>query len=820
MTTRAFRPELAWLLTLSLAIAFVIGTALTRNARTHHLTAIGLEAQPVDPASVSGREGGTRELILPETSLGSAHWILQTQQMLATGAWRIRSIDYENAPQGREVSTPSPYRWWLATVAWGMHLVSGEPMAPAVERAALWADPVLLVLLLIGAAFFVRVLCGGYAAALTAAGLATLFPFAVAFQPGAPDGSVLVLVAATATVLPIAAAVTVLATTAGASTNRRQLRVCFAAAGAAGGLLTWLSVAAAVPMLLGITVGGALAAWRARAGASLGAAATVAAAPWWWWAGAGAIASLGGFLAENAPEHLATWVLRVNHPLYALAWIGAGAVCAGATACLASTGRPPARTLVLLGAGLAALAVVPVTMLVRDDPGFLVREAGSFALSRFSEEGVASSLAAWIARDGVGRLLIAACLPLAFIAAGAWLLRSRAAAGLPAAAVALTLGPVATALAFSIGRLGTWALLDVTLLALVVVVAVLLPQARPGARGLVTALTVVACAFGATQVVRPLAGGTARPVEALEFGALVHRDLAHWLARRTHGAEPVVLAPPDESLAFAYYGGIRSLGTPDWQNRDGVQAATRMLRATSAEEAQALFEGRGVTHVILPSWDTTLQQLAGPGSGDSGSFLGALKQLSLPAWMRPIPYQLPEGAQGADRSVIVLEIGEEQPEALELSRLAEYFVEMNRPEYATAVAQSLKRFPADLGAWVARVQVEMATGQQPAKAPSLPTLVSMVENGADRVLAWDRRAALAIVLARGQRNDLAREQVRRCLATASEEQLRSLTSSPLYRLLYLARSHGLEFPDPELARLAPVLLPHDLRERLGRTTAK
>jgi hypothetical protein len=88
------------------------------------------------------------------------------------------------------------------------------------------------------------------------------------------------------------------------------------------------------------------------------------------------------------------------------------------------------------------------------------------------------------------------------------------------------------------------------------------------------------------------------------------------------------------------------------------------------------------------------------------------------------------------------------------------------------------------------------------------------------VLAWDRRAALAIVLARGQRNDLAREQVRRCLATASEEQLRSLTSSPLYRLLYLARSHGLEFPDPELARLAPVLLPHDLRERLGRTTAK
>lgn len=820
MTTRAFRPELAWLLTLCLAIAFVIGTASARNARTRHLTAIGLETQPADPASMSGREGGTRELILPETSLGSAHWILQTQQMLASGAWRVRSIDYENAPQGRAVSTPSPYRWWLATVAWGLHVAGGEPIVPAVERAALWADPLLLVLLMIAAAIFVRVLCGGYAAALTAACLATLFPFAVAFQPGAPDGSVLVLVVATASVLPIAAALTILATSAGASTSRRQLRACFAAAGVAGGLLTWLSVAAAVPVLLGIIVGSALAAWRARLGASPAVAATVAAAPWWWWAGAGAIASLGGFLAEYAPGHLATWVLRVNHPLYALAWSGAGAACAGAAACLASVGRTPTRALALLGAGLAALAVVPIMMLVRDDPGFLAREPGSLALNRFSAEGMAPSLAGWIARDGVSRPLLAAALPLAFLAAGAWLLRARAAAGLPAAAVAWTFGPVAVGLAFCIVRQDAWAQLDVALLAHAATIAVLLPKARPGTHGLVTALAVVACGFGATQVVRPLRGGATRPVEALEFGALVHRDLAHWLARRTHGTEPVVLAPHDESLALAFYGGIRGLGTPDWQNRDGIQAATRMLRATSPEEAQALFEGRGVTHIILPSWDTTLQQLAGPGSGDGASFLGALKQLSLPAWMRPIPYQLPEGAQGADRSVIVLEIGEEQPEALELSRLADYFVEMNQPEYAAAVAQTLKRFPADVGAWVARVQVEMATGQQPAKAPSLPALVSMVENGADRVLAWDRRVALAIVLARGQRNDLAREQVRRCLAAASEEQLRALTSSPLYRLLYLARSQGLEFPDPALARLAPALLPHDLRERLGRTTAK
>ena len=52
-------------------------------------------------------------------------------------------------------------------------------------------------------------------------------------------------------------------------------------------------------------------------------------------------------------------------------------------------------------------------------------------------------------------------------------------------------------------------------------------------------------------------------------------------------------------------------------------------------------------------------------------------------------------------------------------RLAEYFVEMGQLNYATAVGQSLRRFPADLGAWIGRTQIEMATGNQPTQAASL-----------------------------------------------------------------------------------------------------
>jgi hypothetical protein len=89
-----------------------------------------------------------------------------------------------------------------------------------------------------------------------------------------------------------------------------------------------------------------------------------------------------------------------------------------------------------------------------------------------------------------------------------------------------------------------------------------------------------------------------------------------------------------------------------------------------------------------------------------------------------------------------------------------------------------------------------------------------VAGGLDRSLAWDRRVSLAVVLAQGGREDLAREQVRRCLEKFDAARLRSLTTASLYRLLVMSKTFGLELPDPQLRELAAKLLPVELRSRL------
>jgi hypothetical protein len=228
-----------------------------------------------------------------------------------------------------------------------------------------------------------------------------------------------------------------------------------------------------------------------------------------------------------------------------------------------------------------------------------------------------------------------------------------------------------------------------------------------------------------------------------------------------------------------------------------------------------LIRRREVTHIIVPSWDTYLSEFARSGLGQlEGSFLDRLNKWAIPPWLRPVPYQLPGLASFEGQSVVVLEVVEEQDPAAALSRIAEYFVEMGQLDLAASSAQSLRRFPADVGAWVARAQVEIARGDDEALANSLKVLQTRLASKADRSLPWDRRVSLSIVLARGKHADLAREQVRRCLAELDEPKLRSLTTGSLYRLMVLSKGLGVPVPDPQLRELALELLPAESRAKL------
>jgi hypothetical protein len=275
-----------------------------------------------------------------------------------------------------------------------------------------------------------------------------------------------------------------------------------------------------------------------------------------------------------------------------------------------------------------------------------------------------------------------------------------------------------------------------------------------------------------------------------------------------------LLAPPNETTALCYYGGMRGLGSLSLENRGGVAAAVLALKTTRPHEARALIDRRKITHIVLLSWDSEFDRYTRAGTGQSeGTFRDHLELSTLPFWLRPLTYSLPMIAGFEGQSVSVFEVVDEQEPATALSRIAEHLLEMGDLDNAAAAAQGLRRFPADFGAWVARAEVELARGDEAEFAKSLKVLQARLAVKAPLVLPWDQRVGLAVVLAKAKQEKLAREQVAVCLGAADERKLRSLSPGSLYRLLVLSRAFGISF-DPKLRALALDLVPAELRDRV------
>jgi hypothetical protein len=814
----------AWMIVLCFALGFLIWTNYDRVKRVETVTNTDREGAVADPTSLTGYAEGKRWLIVPEHNNRSYQWIAETQQMLARGEWRVRWIDYENAPLGREVHSASPYRWWLGLIAWCDHVVSGRPLGISVERAALWADPLLHLFLLVGTTLFVARQFGSFPAALFALGLALIYPFAGGFLPGAPDDHGLAGIFVLWSALPLLAAIGAVSAKTKDETasvkvenTRRRLGRLFLMAGVAGGIGLWVSASTQVPVLIGIALGAILAAWISSGGLKANPSNGRDAAPWRLWALAGASTCLAAYLVEYFPAHM-DFRVQVNHPLVGLAWLGVGELLAQIEAGLKREKFPwtRGRVFVLLLA-IAAVAALPVAIGLAGSQSFLAGDLQASRLTYLPNGAVAKSLAAWIARDGFTGAVSATVLPLLLLGPALWLLTRRKTDRGLRAQIGFAMGPVLVALVLACSRLAWWSNFDGVLLALIIAASAAIHTTTHPARNrwLWSGLTGLVLLPGLIQLVPPRGTRGAIEFTRFEVEGLIERTLAHWIADHAGPGRAVILVPPDRTTSWCFHGGMRGLGTANWENRDGLAATIRIVTATTAEEAQALISQRGVTHLILPSWDSDLDEFARWSlRNPADAFVMALHQWALPSWLRPLPYRLPVVAGFENQSVVIFEVTEESNRAAALSRLAEYFVEMQQIERAAAAIESLQRYPTDLGVLVALAQVEKVRGDTTAFVKVFDTLVSSLAGGSDRALAWDRRVSLAAVLALGGRTDLAREQTRRCFKEIDETRIRSLTTGSLYRLLALGKAHDLTISDPRQRELALRLLPVELRSRL------
>lgn len=788
------RPFLSrwWPLVPLAAALFLVAADYGRIQHIERVNAVGREQS-------SEKNAATRHwLIVPEHNARSYQWLAETEQMLTRGEARVRRVDYENAPLGREVHAPSPYRWWLGGITGLLH-ASGHrsTSSAALETAALIAEPLLHLLALAGGTLFVARRFGARAAMIFSVGLAAMFPLASEFLPGVPDDRGLAVLCAGASVLLLLDGVQ----------HRRATAFIFS--GVAGGLGLWVGLGTQVPILIALALGGGVVVVREKFRGS----AQPPPLPWNTWALAGAATSFVAYLVEYFPEGLELR-LQVNHPLYAVAWIGLGLLLTLLETWRVLSWRWTARAWTMAVAGLFAVAALPVTMLLTKSPGFLIANPQASRATNLPNGGVARNLALWLHQDGQAWPVLATLLPFA-IFFGAGFIMFRRESDRVFSAKLLIAGTVTfVTAAIACTQLQGWATAQLMLLIALICAAEKTVQRIKSSS--FWGLTGACLLPGAILLVTSLPDRANQPLTRLEVEGLVERDLAHWLAaHQPQSDRAVVLAAPERTPGLWFYGGVRGLGSPNWENRAGVAATVNILGATTLDEAQALLERRGVTHLVLASWDTEMDEFVKwTKNNPADTFLAALHRWALPPWVQPVPYHLPQIGGFERQSVLVLKITADTDRALSLSRLAEYALEMEDAPLIAAVHDSLQAFPANLGALIGRAQIEKARNNPAGFEQIFATIRQTLATGADRLLPWDRRLSLAIVLVQGGQSELARAPLQRCVSELNEERIRSLGAASLYRLLVLTKALDAPIARSELRELALALLPADARARL------
>ena len=779
-------PVLLWLS--AIALAFVV-TIRSDLAHLHQVSAFSMQGSPApapDPASPTGYALGQRHFLGIHERGETYRWIAATQEAIAHGLLGGKFYAEDTVPTGRRSLMPRLYTAWLAIVSWCLHFVTGESVALSAERAALWEPVLSHVLALTAAAVFMGRRYGMADAAAAALAVAFFPPIAGQFLPG-------VLTARTWALF--FAAYTLALSLPQLVPARRNLAFSTRSAVAASVAL-WLDPAFGFSAIVILAAVGTATSFSEKG-----------VQPFLQWSLIGSGLTLAAWLFDGAPWSPSAGELRYVHPHYALAWLGLGLALDGLQRF--TRARETKRAVMEMIIGAAFLSPLAYVQIKHAYAGWLYSSIWMRRLTSLDETIAYASVGDWLNRASAAEVIFGSA-PVAVAAALlAWSwgrTRTGKVAAAPGSLMPATI--LLTILVVSTFFRVRWGVI-VSLIAIP-----LICHLAAGGKSYLRAVVATGSVVFLLSLVawrNSLPASFQRPsVEiepaAADLEALVHRHFAHWLASHTPGQAVSTLASPELSDSLIFHGGRRVLMSTAWESYPGQLAATRILSALESTEAEAVIQGHELTHVILPSWDNVLPLFVQkPSAEGKDTLYDRLQRWVYPPFLRPLPYRLPPLPSFAMEKLAVFKVTPPQDEALSLSRLAEYFVEMDREEPAGIAAQVLATsYADDPNAAIARATVYAQLKKQSEFERELARLV------ADTVsekfpLSWDRRAQRAIVLALGRQHELARKEVEACVASASRDALFELTSLQAYRLHVLAQRFRVSFADAALSDLLAAL---------------
>jgi hypothetical protein len=581
------------------------------------------------------------------------YWIRYAQTVARGETWRVRSTQLDNVPFGREVHWNSGWVWWLAGGGLLWSYAGGQSWHDGIESWALYAAPVLFVIVFSATGWWVARRRGAFAAVALVLTLAALPGVMWDFGYARPDHHGMHNTAALLLLLGftlagggwIAGSKRHEVSQAEVAPARRAMIV--AALGAAAGL--WVGATQQIFVLAGAGAGlllGLL--WPARD-------ATEALDPSLFrrWGTIGAATALALYALEYFPGHLGMR-LEVNHPLYALALWGAGEMLA-AVATWRATGRlPQGASRVRLGAAvvllllpLVALAAGPESWHVWRD-GFMRRQHEFInEFEPFVNSLQQGPVLALLARFGLLPLLLPVGLALVFSPRLSPSLRAGLLCALGAATVT---GAMVLVQVRWVGLFGVC--LSVLLVAVLAGASSWLSgtRAAPWQQWLlsafVAALVLPLFVFFAIGLSDNFKRRDAQILDPVLAWTIASRDLAFNLKRLQQLGPVRVMSGPGQTPALHFFGGVPGTAALYWENLDGVRDAAIFFADQGDAEARRIAAERGITHVVLQS-DTTLAESSVRIALDSDDPELIKQSLAyrladpagdVPAWLEPVPY--------------------------------------------------------------------------------------------------------------------------------------------------------------------------------------
>ena len=545
------------------------------------------------------------------------YWHLYALEMARTGRWRVRHVDYDNAPFGREMHWSSSYAWWLIALSWTRTVAAGGTVVENLPWASDWGEVILHALV---AALFAAILwrrAGPVPAALGALLFSTLeapardFAFGRPDHHGMQDAAMLLLAACMAR---------------GLWPGEERARLWMAASGALAGVALWLGATFGFIPALAAACGGMALPWLLRDGAD-----AIRTMPLWrWWGCTGALVSLLFYAIEYAPG---PWPFRLetNHPLYALALAGLGELAARTQ----SLRRAP-REALHPGFLLATLAVVqlPVTILLLPVSLYTPRDPVIKGLVAIGQES-----SPILSAEGPEHLCYFGAIALVLFAVAALRWRHRedgmAAHHVPLLALALIACMLGGAMMRAAGLTAAGALM-----AWVFTRSPAMPRRLRAVEifSLSLAASGAAWAFAASRPAAP----TYTSVEA-DWHAV--RDVA--LVLRDQGGPPPLVMTDNSNTNYVFLhdiAGGRIVSALFWECTDGLRDMRDFWLATDDAEALRICRRRGVTHVLLnarPGLIATQLAAGGiePDPADMRRRMVArlvLDDLAPPPWLRRV----------------------------------------------------------------------------------------------------------------------------------------------------------------------------------------